>query len=91
MLVQLAQEKILGLVSNMNAFIVIEHEGSNGIHFGVPHHQMRRGFQYHQPRQVDCKNAIKFGQDIHISHMRTHDVFLQDLFQVDLSEGTKPS
>ena len=90
MLVELAQEKILGLASNMNAFMVIEHEGINGIHFGVPYHQMRRGFQYYQPIQVNC-NAMTFGQDIHFSHMRTHDVFLQDLFQVDLSEGTKPS
>ena len=75
----------------MKAFVVIEHEGSNGIHFGVPYHQMRRGFHCYQPRQVDC-NAMKFGQAIiYFSLMRIHDVFLRDVFQVDLSEGAKPS
>ena len=77
-----------GLPTDMRAFMVLANEGNHNIDFGNPYNDMRTGFQYKEPRKVDC-DMMKIGRAIHFSHKDTDVAFQHGLFPVDIPKGTR--
>jgi len=70
----------------MMTFKAIREEGTSGIHFLGPAENILAGFQYIEPRQVDCEQ-MKIGRAIHFSHKKSRDAFDAGLFPIDIEEG----
>ena len=77
-----------GFPTDMRAFMVLHDEGNHDIDFGRPYFDMRTGFNYKEPRKVDC-DIMKIGRAIHFSHKDTDDAYQHGLFPVDtIPKGT---
>ena len=86
-----------GYPTDMRAFMILEGEQQShnididyNIYFGWPYRDMRTGFQYKEPRIIDCE-IMKIGRAVHLSHKDTDKAYKQGLFPVKIPRGDSPS